>query len=167
MNAALWGLSEKGKVQAQETAKIPVMNTIDVIYISEEQKTSLTAEPIAKILGKEMYSLAFFNEVKRGDTFFTKEEFETEKVHQLTDLSYQAFGGESGLEALDRFKKGIFKVIEQNKGKTILIVTHGTILNIYFAYLLNAYKELPERWGRTDFCAYGIIQEGKVVKDIV
>ncbi len=167
VNAALWELSEKGEGQAQEAAQIPLMKTVDVIYTSEEQKTALTAEPIAKMLDKEMHALAFFNEVRRGDTFLTKEEFEAEKVRQLTDLSYQAFGGESGLEALDRFKDGISKVTEQNKGATILIVTHGTVLNIYFAYLLNAYNTLPERWNKTAFCAYGIVEDGKVIKDII
>ena len=167
VNAALWGLSEKGKEQAQETAQIPLMKSVDVIYASEEQKTSLTVEPIAKMLGKKINPLAFFNEVKRGDKFLTKEEFEAEKVRQLEDLSYQAFGGESGLDALDRFKKGVSDVIEQNKGKTILIVTHGTVLTIYFGELMGAYKELPERWNKTAFCAYGVVEDRKIIKDII
>lgn len=167
VNAALWGLSEKGKEQAEKTMGIPSINIVDVIYGSEEPKTSLTVTPIAKMLGKEIHSLPHFNEVMRGDKFLTKEEFEAEKALQLTDLSYQAFGGESGLEALRRFKDGISKVTEQNTGKTILIVTHGTVLNIYFSDLLNAGGELLDRWSRTAFCAYGIVEDGKVIKDIV
>jgi|SRR3989344_6867796 len=167
LNAALWELSDKGIKQAERVAKNPIMNAVDVIYVSEEQKTSLTAKPIADVLGKPTILMAEFNEVKRGDKFLAKEEFEAEKNRQLEDLFYKAFDGESGHEALERFKKGVDKVLKNNEGKTILIVTHGTILNIYFADMLNAYQELPERWQKTDFCAYGIVENGKVVKDII
>jgi len=167
LHAALWGLSEEGKKQAEEVANLSIMNEVDVIYVSEEKKTSLTVEPLAKKLGKEATPLAFFDEVKRGDKFLTKEEFEAEKVKQLKDLGYHAFGGESGKEALARFKQGVEQASKDDTGKTILIVTHGTVLNIYFADLLNTYDKLPERWQKTAFCAYGVVADGKVVKDII
>lgn len=167
LNAALWELSENGKKQAEELVNLPIMNDVDVIYTSEEKKTALTINPLIKKLEKETIPLSFFNEVKRGDKFLSKEEFEIEKEKQLTDLNYSAFDGESGNEALARFKRGIDRVIKENEGKTILIVTHGTILNIYFADILNLYNKLPERWQETNFCVYGIIEEGIVIKDIV
>ena len=166
INVAKWGLLEDGKQQARKVSEMPIMNSVDVIYVSEEQKTFLTVEPLAKKLNKKPQALQFFNEVKRGDKFLTKEEFESEKVKQLTNLSYAAFDGETGIEALARFKIGIDFVVGENKNKTILIVTHGTILNIYFADLLNAYNELPNRWDRTVFCAVGVVENGKVVQDI-
>jgi len=167
LNAALWGLSEEGKKQAKKTANLSIMNDINVIYVSEEKKTTLTVESLAKKIGKEIIPLSFFNEVKRGDKFLTKEEFEAEKVKQLKDLNYHAFDGESGNEALMRFKQGVRQALKENVGKTILIVTHGTILNIYFADLLKAYDKLPERWQKTVFCAYGVIENEKVIKDII
>lgn len=167
VNAALWGLSEEGKKQAEEVSALPIMNEIDVIYVSEEKKTILTVEPLANRLGKEICLFSFFDEVKRGDKFLTKEEFEAEKVKQLTDIEYHAFGGESGKEALARFKAGVDQVSKKNKGKTILIVAHGTILNIYFADLLNVSEQLFERWKKTAFCVYGIVENGIVTKDII
>jgi len=166
INAAKWGLSEDGKQQAENVLKMSIMEFVDVIYVSEEQKTFLTVEPLAKKLNKKPQALSFFNEVKRGDKFLTKEEFESEKVKQLTNLSYSAFNGESGVEAILRFKQGVDFVIKENPNKTILIVTHGTILNIYFADLLDAYEELPNRWSRTDFCAIGVVENDKVIQDI-
>ncbi|OGG42062.1 hypothetical protein A3A21_03485 [Candidatus Jorgensenbacteria bacterium RIFCSPLOWO2_01_FULL_45_25b] len=167
VNAVLWGLSERGRAQAEEVSKQPIMSTVDMIYVSEEKKTAFTAEPIAKKFSKEVCASGFFNEVGRGDKFFSAEEFEAEKARQLTNLSYRAFGGESGLDALLRFKKGINEIVRKNPEKTILIVTHGTILNIYFADMLNFFEKLPERWSKTAFCAYGIIENGEVRKDIV
>ena len=91
LNATAWGLSEEGKRQAQSVSEIPVLNEVDVIYTSEEKKAILTAEPLAKKLGKDISPLSFFNEITRGDGFLSKEMFEEEKVKQLTDLGYHAF----------------------------------------------------------------------------
>ena len=81
-------------------------------------------------------------------------------------MGYHAFNGESGNEALLRFKAGVEAVVKVNPNKTILIVTHGTVLNIYFADLLNSYDELQDRWNKTDFCAIGIVEDGSVIQDI-
>src|ERR1035437_9085488 len=111
INAAKWGLSGDGKQQTRKVSEMPIMNSVDVIYVSEEQKTFLTVEPLAKKLNKNPQALPFFNEVKRGDKFLTKEEFKSEKVKHLTNLSYAAFDGETGIEALARFKTGIDFVV--------------------------------------------------------
>jgi alpha-ribazole phosphatase/probable phosphoglycerate mutase len=167
LNAAFWTLSEIGKKQAQEVNKLVVFNYVDIIYVSEETKTKLTVEPLAERLHKKVVTLANFNEVTRGDKFLTKEKFEIEKVKQLTNLNYNAFGGESCDEALVRFKKGVDQVVKSHEAETILIVTHGTILNLYFADLLTVQNELPDRWHKTSFCAYGIVENNKVSKDII
>ncbi len=166
LNAALWDLSNQGKIEAKNLANLEVMSQIDSIYSSQEKKAILTAEPIAKKLKREINPLSFFNEIKRGDKFLSKEDFEKEKIKQLTDLDYHAFNGESGSQALSRFKQGIEYILEKD-GETLLIVSHGTILNIYFANLLNLYNQLPQRWQKTSFSAYGITENGIVVKDIV
>lgn len=167
LNAALWVLSEQGIKQAQDVSLLPEMQEAACIYVSEEQKTALTAAPLASKLGKELCVKASFNEVKRGDAFLTKEAFEAEKDKQLIDLDYHAFGGESGYEALARFTEGVAEVIKEHQGKTVLIVTHGTVLNMYFAECLHVLDQLPERWRKTGFCAYGCVEDGVVTKDIV
>lgn len=168
LNASLWGLSEKGKAQSLLLLNDPEINNVDLIYVSQEQKTRLTVEPIVLNLKKGVIESSSFNEVKRGDKFLSKEEFEEEKKKQLTDLSYHAFNGESCEEALARFKDGVSNIIKGNEEKTILVVTHGTVLNLYFGSLLNVnIEKLNERWKNTDFCAYGIVIDGVVTKDIV
>lgn len=167
-NASLWGLSEKGKAQALLLLDNQDITEIDLIYVSQEQKTYLTVEPVVLNLKKEVLESSNFNEVKRGDKFLSKEEFEEEKKKQLTDLSYHAFNGESCEEALERFKEGVLNITKNNEGETILVVTHGTVLNLYFGSLLNVnIEKLNERWKNTDFCAYGIVVDGEVIKDIV
>ncbi len=167
LNAELWILSEIGANQALKISTLSIFDSVDVMYVSEEIKTTLTVEPLARKLEKNITMLANFNEVKRGDKFLTKEEFELEKVRQLSDLDYHAFDGESCNEALIRFKRGVGQVMQLHKGRTILIVTHGTVLNLHFADLLGTQNQLPERWRKTSFCAYGIIENNKISKDII
>ncbi len=167
-NAAVWGLSQSGVKQAQALVDINLMHQVDVVYVSEHRKTTLTVEPLAMKLGKDPIVWSEFNEVKQGDAFLSPEEFAAEKVRQLHDLEYQAFGGgESGNQALARFHDGVNRVLDLHTGEVVLIVTHGTVLNLYFADLLDSFDELPERWKCTGFAAYGVVQNGRVIKDIV
>ncbi len=166
-NAAEWGLSDLGKTQSKEVAGLEDFQNVSIIYASNEKKTTLTAEPLAHKLNLLIKELPNFSEVKRGDKYLTKEAFEEEKMRQLLDLEYKAFNGESGNEALIRFEQGVVTVSSMHPNATILITTHGTILNIYFASKLHETDKLPERWKKTKFCAYGIMEDGKIVKDIV
>jgi len=167
VHAAEWGLSELGAEQAEGVKDIADMQDVEVIYVSEERKTELTVKPLADSLGITPIKDGRFNEVARGEKFLSKEEFELEKNRQLEDLEYAAFNGETGNAALARFKEGVEAAVAAHPDKTLLIVTHGTVLNLYFADLLGSFTDLPDRWSRTAFCAYGIVEDGNVTKDIV
>ena len=85
----------------------------------------------------------------------------------MTDLETEVDGGESGRNALNRFKIGIEKLEEENNGKTILVVTHGTVMSLYFAELLNELPNAFLRWQKLKFCALGEVENNKVVVDII
>ncbi len=167
INPKLWGLSKEGEDNAKKLLKVPELMEVDKIYSSSEKKAFLTVKPIADTLLKEVEQFSFFDEVKRGDKFLSKEDFEKEKLLQLEDIDYHAFDGESGREALSRFKEGVRKIEKECEGETVIIATHGTVLNLYFADILNAQSEIFQRWEKTGFCSYGIIENGKVIKDII
>jgi hypothetical protein len=97
----------------------------------------------------------------------TDKEFELEKIKQLEDLNYPAFGGETAINALKRFADEIKKIQDENIGKTVIVVSNDTILNLYFAKLQNNFNEIVDRWRNTEFGAIGIIENGKVIKDLV
>lgn len=167
VNAADWILSEQGMADACAIAALDSMSEVECIFSSTERKAILTATPLAEKLALSIIPLPGFDEVRRGDTFLSHEAFEAEKERQLLDMEYAAFGGETGTEALERFEKAIAAVSNEYPDKTILIVTHGTVLNMYFAVLQNAHDTIIDRWKDTPFCAYGIVENGKVTKDIV
>jgi broad specificity phosphatase PhoE len=167
VNAAQWGLSEEGKRQALGIVDSELMRDIDAIYVSSEPKTMETVRYLAERLSIVPVVDSSFDEVKRGDAFFAKTEFEEEKRRQLADFAYKAFGGESCDEALARFAAGIRAAERDHSGKTVLIVTHGTVLNAYFAELLHAREQIADRWTSTAFCAVGVVEDGVVTKDII
>jgi len=166
-NAVEWVLSTIGEEQAVELSNNIILQKANVIYSSNEIKSYLTIKPLADKLGLEIKQVEDLGEVKRGDKFLTKEEFEIEKFKQLEDLDYPAFGGETGNQALTRFESAIQKIEKENPDKNIIIVSHGTILNIYFAKLLDRFSAIKNRWKATEFGAIGIVENNFVIRDII
>jgi len=166
-NASNWILSENGLKKSENLSLNEIFKDVSVIYSSDEVKTVQTISPLAMRLNLPINQLADLGEVRRGDKFLTKEEFELEKFKQLEDLDYPAFGGETSNEALSRFEKTIKKIEIDNKDRRIIVVSHGTILNLYFAKLQNKFSTIKERWQRTEFGAIGLVKDGEVIIDIV
>jgi len=166
-NASNWTLSEEGLKKAQELSFDDYYSDVTKIFTSEEIKTIQTIEPLAKKLNLPINQIKDLEEVRRSDIFLTNEEFEIEKFKQLEDLNYPAFGGETGNQALDRFESALNKILEENKDKKVIVVTHGTILNMYFAKLLNKGSDIIHRWQNTEFGARGTVRDGKVISDFV
>lgn len=165
-NASSWGLSKDGKQQTNKVIDDLKDQNIDIIYISSEPKTRLTIEPLNEVIKKEIIVKKGLDEVKRGDKFLSDEDFLKEKQLQLENWEYKAFDGESGNDAIKRFQNTIDNILKDNQDKTILVVSHGTILNLYFANLLNQNDKISERWQKTGFCTWGILENDKIIKDI-
>jgi broad specificity phosphatase PhoE len=167
LNSSEWVLSDSGFQNALELAESPLLNNSEVIYTSSEIKTLQTIKPLAEKLNLKIIQNENFDEVRRGDKFLTDKDFEQEKIKQLEDLYYPAFDGETSVDALKRFSNEIKKIINDNKNKTVVVVSHGTILNLYFANLQNNFNEIVDRWKNTKFGAIGIVEDEEVSKDIV
>ena len=57
-------------------------------------------------------------------------------------------------------------LVEEFKDLDILISSHGIVINLHFAKVLNQLDIVYDRWKQTTFCDFGIIKNGLVVKDI-
>lgn len=167
LNASFWSLSELGNSQAQNIISNPVFHDVTRAYVSSEIKTYLTIEPLIQKFEIIVEKNADLDEVHRGDKFLSKEDFEKEKYKQLEDLDYPAFGGETGNQALERFQKAVEKIKSESQNQNILIVTHGTILNIYLAKVLGKFDDITTRWKNTGFCSYAVFKNGVLIKDLI
>lgn len=165
--AVEWGLADEALRALEDHVAHGVFANTSVIVTSTEPKAIATAAPLSTLLGVAPSTNKSFNEVARGTAFLSDQEFLNQKRKQLTDLDYIADGSESGRVALQRFILGVQELDKSHTDKTILIVTHGTIMSIYFASLLDRLDHVFERWSKLLFCAVGIVADNKVVRDII
>ena len=158
-------LSDRGRNSALKLVDKGIFANADLIYISEEKKAYSTAEIIADSLGKKVLKLSNFNELNRNKAGFL-ENYDSAVKEAFTYPSQSRNSWEPCTEALKRFRKGIGIINKKHKNKKILIVSHGIVLTLYFAYLKRQMTHLFSRWKKLSFLSYGIVEDSVVVKDI-
>jgi len=163
-----WILTKEGLREAKNIVNIPEFQDTNVIISSGEKKAHDTVRPLAKKLNKKIIQINELNELKRfnGETL-TSEEYEKMKVKIFKDLDYTDHGWETSKHALNRFKKAVEKIDKKYENKKVLIVTHGTVMTLYFASLQNKLDELMKRWKNLGTCNWGIVKNNKVIRDII
>ncbi len=163
-----WILTADGEKCAKELAKNEMFDNADILISSEEEKAFLTLEPLAKRLGKKIIKIKEFGEISRpGSEKLTSDEYEGMKIRIFQDMDFTAFGWETANHALNRFTDAVNRIDKKYEGKKIVICTHGTVMTLYFAKLAGKLDKLFERWDALDFGNYGMVENGRIVKDIV
>lgn len=165
--ASQWRLSAKGEQHARRLASSGHFDDVEVIISSEEKKAHQTAHPIAKRNSLSIREMPNFNELDRDvATPLTKNEYESCVKRAFENPHEGVHGWETTSSALKRFTRGIEEVKKREEPK-ILIVSHGIVLTLYFGVLTHQMNQLFNRWKKLTFGAYGIIEDGNVVRDIV
>ncbi|MBY8983960.1 MAG: histidine phosphatase family protein [Candidatus Lokiarchaeota archaeon] len=163
-----WSLTDKGKLDALDIAKFNFFEDIDLIIASAEEKAYKTIFPLAEKLKKKVLREAELNEIMRdhGKFLETKEYLTTMRLCMMNrDQSFNNW--ETANNALERFSKKIEEINGEHDDKKILIVSHGCVINLYFAKILEKLNIVFNRAQTNTFCDYGIIQNKRVIKDIV
>lgn len=162
-----WFLSKKGEKHAQQISSDPVFDDVDLIFASTERKGVDTARPIAQRLDKEIIQIEDLGEIRRpGAEKVTLKEYKRLKSVIFSDFDKSEAGWETVNHALKRFEEAVKKIDEKHENKVILIVAHGTVMSLYFADIQGKMDELFSRWKNLGFCEWGIIKDGKIIKDI-
>ena len=162
-----WHISEKGAESALVLASGGVFDNVDLIITSAEDKAFETAVPFARRIDADITRNPSFNELNRGTGPFTSPEEYLERVRiALSDPESSSSGWETAADALRRFEQGIHTIESRTGAHSLLLVSHGLVLSLYFAHLLKTEK-VYERWRRLGFCSWGTVRNGRVVKDIV
>ena len=160
-------MSERGKRDARLLASSGIFDHIDIIITSCEDKAFQTALPIAERLGKEITSCVELNDLYKGEFVLDDDKYFKAIESCLKNPRESLNGWETASHALERFSRKIDEIDSAHDDKNILIVSHGCVLGLYFARTLGKMDEIYERWHLTPFCAWGIIKNGKVIKDII
>ncbi len=167
-----WTLSREGEGQAKALALDKELSSADILIASSEGKAYRTILPLARKLGKEVLRFPELDELDRDRGGFIAPDAYAEAVRScLTnpDVPYQGPSGawESARHALTRFSAKVAEIDSSHEKKRIVVCGHGFTINLYFASLLDSLDKVHERTGQNDFCDYGIVRGGKVIRDIV
>ncbi len=121
-------LSVEGEKRAEQLSECKELQDIDVIYSSHYVRTMDTAKYIAEKnqiqlnvdqrFGERKFGVASMNELP--STFFED---------QFKNWNYKLPKGESLNEVASRMVEGFMELINQNKGKKVVLVSHGTALS--------------------------------------
>lgn len=163
-----WFLTDDGVKHAKEVSSDPIFDDVDLIFASTERKAVDTAKPITERLGKEIIQVENLGEIKRPNAEkITLEEYKRLKSIVFSDFDKSESGWETVNRALSRFSKAVEEIDRKYENKVILIVAHGTVMSLYFANIQGKMDELFSRWKSLGFCEWGVVENGKVTRDIV
>jgi len=140
-------LSEEGLKQARNAAKRLKKEKIDIAYTSKLRRAIDTAKEIVKFHNVELIQVEELNERSYGKwEGLTKEEVEkryadNRVAYEKERYKIRPLGGESFLDLRNRIEPFIKKVVEKNKDKAILIVSHNGPLRIITGILMKYGEE--------------------------
>ncbi len=136
-------LNNKGIEQAKKAAERLVEEDIDLIYSSDLSRAYETAEIVGKKLDLEVGTLCGIREINFG----TWEGLDTKTIEARHNEHYKKWRtephnikfdeGEDLITVQKRALKDINKVMKENPGKNILLVSHGTAIKTIILGLLD------------------------------
>ena len=144
-------LTEKGMEKLRKTGKKLENVLFDEVYTSELGRTVASAEIILnenngyKNNKLELQKLAELNEVYFGvwqgltyeEVFLKYPEEGNNYFYNVKNYNAENVEAENLKDALERFLKGINKILDSHESGNILIVTHGTVFEMFMNYVAN------------------------------
>ena len=144
-------LTEKGMEKLRKTGKKLENVLFDEVYTSELGRTVASAEIILnenngyKNSKLELQKLAELNEVYFGvwqgltyeEVFLKYPEEGNNYFYNVKNYKAENVEAEKLEDALERFLKGINKILDSHESGNILVVTHGTVLEMFMNYVAN------------------------------
>ena len=144
-------LTEKGMEKLGKTGKKLKNILFDQVYTSELERTVNSAEIILnenngyKNNKLELQKLAELNEVYFGvwqgltyeEVFLKYPEEANNYFYNVKNYNAENVEAENLKDALERFLKGINKILNRHKSGNILVVTHGTVFEMFINYVEN------------------------------
>ena len=145
-------LTEKGIKKLKETGKKLENVTFEEIYTSELERTVNSAEIILNENGgyknkkMELKKLAELNEVHFGvwqglkyeEVFLKYPEEANNYFYNVKNYKAENVEAENLKDALERCLRGINKILSSHKSGNILVVTHGTVFEMFINYVGNS-----------------------------
>lgn len=139
-------LTERGRMQARAAAEYLKNEKIDIAYASDLARAYETGKIISSCHGIEPIPDRNLREIYGGEWENREYSYIVEKYPEsfstwIKDL-WQAKpdGGESIKDLAARIRSEVWRIAEENDGKTVLVATHATPIRV----LSTVWKQLPD-----------------------
>lgn len=132
--ANTWQLSDEGRLRAQRLAEELKSFEPEIIFSSDEPKAQETAEIIAGHLRLNIQTASGFREHDRRNVpYLSHATFQASMRRFFQEPDQLVFGNETANQAHARFYKALHSILNENQNKTIVVVTHGTVISLFVA----------------------------------
>lgn len=146
-------LNAIGQAQALAAAKILSREKFDAIYSSDLSRARQTAQPTANLLCKEIFLEKDLRERHYG--IFERLTYAEVKVRYPEDYArfearepeYAFRTGESLRDFSARSIAVIAKIVNQNKDQSVLVFTHGGVLDKLYRFITGLPISAPREFG--------------------
>lgn len=143
-------LSVEGENRARELSERKELNNIDVIWASNYVRAISTAKYIAYRNNLEINIDSNFNERKLGNLETLKELGKDKKYsyteEQLLDEKLKNIDGENRIEVNNRMSNSLNKILKENEGKNIVIISHGAAIKFLLMNWCKLNNELKLKY---------------------
>jgi len=163
VDAALWQLSDVGRLQAEELARQPFWQAIDRLLLSSEPKTRLTVAPFLQSATIPVEVDARFDELKRTPEWIG--DYTARVAETFRRPRESVAGWEPAADALARFRDAISDWRARHPQETLALVGHGLTFSLYRAHLLGRSTVALRDWQRLPFAAVACVENNRIVQD--
>jgi len=130
--AKFWHLSALGEERARAISTILDQYNPSVLFSSREPKAVETASILASSLEVPRDQVDGLQEHERSNVGWTSaERFRSQLAEFFTRPNERVFGDETAAQARDRFSKSIKKILGEQAGDSVAIVSHGTVMTLF------------------------------------
>ena len=139
-------LSVKGEEQSKKLSENPELDNIDVLWSSSYVRAKATAKYIAYKNNIDINIDSNLNERKLGNLEDLSEWMKNKTIGvveaYLQDKKWKAKEGESCEEATKRVTEFVQKILKENMGKRIVLVSHGALITFLLTNWCTLDKEM-------------------------
>jgi broad specificity phosphatase PhoE len=130
-----WGLTEEGRQRCKVLAERLVPYQPDVFVTSNEPKAWLTGELTATFVGKPVRMAEGLHEHARHTVgwYPQLEDFVRDVMRFFRQPGQLVFGEETADACHERYNTAVERVLAQYPGKTVALVSHGSVMALYIA----------------------------------
>jgi broad specificity phosphatase PhoE len=165
--AHTWKLSEEGKSRAQELAEQLRPFEPEVLVCSNEPKAKETAEIVAYRLQLDVQIVPDLREHDRSNVPYLSHDAFQQSIRAFFQNPDQlVFGRETANQAHARFYHAVHAVLDGHRNKTIVLVTHGTVISLFVSRLTGSSElELWNLFGLPSFVAMDLHSNTLIVRN--